>query len=715
MAARDAALFGGDPDLFRAALYLSRYRWVTLKRILPAGFFLLALALCAGILGSERLVGQNYEGAPHLWAAWWPSHALQNNYDMVQNNYALYPIETNWLPELSLPTSLIYWILKLPLGSLLGFNFLFPLYLGLTAITGFAFLKRESDEWVFSMLGGAALAFNPLTFVLAERGEIALLGIFVLPLWLLLWERFIERPTWGRLALAAIGLYAAATMTIQYWNLLLTLLLPYALMKLWQRRTERDTLIEFGAIGLLGATALFLIFPGPALIQSTYGTQYAALESSMGMVTLEGWRWAFFGVGGLLMAGVALLGPWTLERRVWVGIVGLNLLCLLVDDLAPLTLPGNIFEVPRLPSLTQPELFLIPAILGAGVLIAQGLPHPPTPSPLWRGGGKTTKISYYALLVISTIVVVIGSGWGESLPQTEIPHYAFYEAIAEEPEDYLVLEVPFGADSLARRRAENPDDYAQFRDGQIAGRILAYVPDHEKRVVGGLVDHLYAEDLAPYHATPLIQLLAFQGVDDPLAYARALRADVVGWRAAYVVLYTDEILPEALDGLRGWFGWTGVFCAQGSEANLEFWRAAWHPGGCPVTPLRIGGPEGALAAGSGWYAPEQWDENTFVRWAGPEETSTLRLWAYRPASDYTLSIRVSAPAGVEDQTLEVIANGESLSEQTVTGEEITFTVPQTLFEDGLLEVELRHSRVENVEGRALAAVYESFTLTPFMR
>src|SRR5258708_21550840 len=103
------------PTLFYAAL---------------AVLFALPVLLRGGnyLLGSDDSVGLN------LWSAWWPLHALPGNYNLVYNNYVLFPISTNVLPLLSVPTSLLYGALRPAFGPIAAFNLILPVYCTLNGL-----------------------------------------------------------------------------------------------------------------------------------------------------------------------------------------------------------------------------------------------------------------------------------------------------------------------------------------------------------------------------------------------------------------------------------------------------------------------------------------------------------------------------------------------------------------------------------------------------
>jgi hypothetical protein len=686
--------------------FLTRHRFLWLTCFV---YFILAVILNAELLSDEKLVGENYSGSLAFWTSWFPPHALRYNLDLSYNAYSLYPIRTNLLPILSLPTSAMYTLLNIIFGSRLAFNLLFPLYLTLTAWLGCLWLRRQVDNAWLAILGGGVLAFNPLSFAIAERGEIALLGWWVFPLWMLAWDAFLERMTFRRLVLVVAGLYLTVLMSIQFWNLILTVLLPYALFRWYMLGCPGGKLADYLLVGLLLFAALFLLYPASALLWSTYELRYAPIIITNGSSLPT----TFFLVG-LILLGLSLLLPWAASprRRWWLAVIAVNGLLVWQVDFSPLTVLGNLFAVPHNPELTHPALYGFPVILGGVVLLGQGIHFLIGKERSWLFIAPPMRYSIYGGMAA---LVVIASGWLGELPTTPAPSYNFYQTLAADPENYLVIDYPFGIDSLARRHGlatgEDVSGYGVFGQWEIAGRSLLGMPEHHKRVLGGLTVSLTADALAPYHASALIQLLAL-GLDpaapDIDAQVPTLKNEVIRWRAGYVLIHRDELPPEALDRLRGWFIWTDTFCYAGEENGVEVWRGTWHPAGCPAYTLNLGESAGDLAIGSGWQAGERWETGA-VRWAGPALSSTLKLWITNPSSDYTLTIRAMSTDAIPDQSVEVFVNGESLGKVTLDADwaDYQFTIPRLLIaQGGLLNLELRHSRSQVVDGRELTAVYQ---------
>jgi hypothetical protein len=658
----------------------------------------LAAAACVTIpiWPSDILIGNNFLAGLSIWTVWFPAHAISNNYDLVQNSYALYPVETNILPLLTPFTSAIYYIFGLVLEPLVAFKVLFLVYLASSGASAFFFLKKQNVGLPFALIGGAVFAFNPVTFALFNRAEIALLGIFLLPLWFLAWDSYTAQPTFGRCLLVAVVTYAFVLMSLQYLNLWISALLPYALFSL--PRQSKDTLIILALVVLF----LCLLYPASPLIQSTYGERYLPLEVWQGVVNFSGWRWLLFAAAGVIGVLVTLGGsnlPLS-QLRLWGLVFFANIVFWWRPDLSPLSILGSLFNVPDNPHLTSGTVFLFPAALAALVLTLRAAEP--------RFGQN--RIAWVGLAVLA----IGASGWEPHFDTTEVVHYAFLENLKNDPENYVVVTFPTGLDSLARLSTDDDELYPSFFFKETAGRAQAYMPYHHKRVFGGLAPSISAEQVEIYNASPLMRLLSFQPLDEPLNETiAALRWEVFRQRIGYILFHGGEVTPEFADPLRGWLKWTDTFCLVESEGDVEYWRARWHPAGCPPYQIEIGGADGILAAGEGWYAPE-WTGSSMARWSIGDVPAELTAWINPGASDFQLDI-LAAGLAVGAQEVEVVANGESLGtfEMTEELETHSLALPRGLVPaDGRVQLEFIHSTSEVIEGRQLAALYQTITISP---
>lgn len=645
-----------------------------------AGYSLFMLLVTIRLLAkaNDYLIGENYIGGLANWTLWWPAHALTHNYNLVYNNYTLFPVPTNLLPVLSLPTSTIYNLLRPMLGHFAAFNALLPIYLTLNGWTGYLFFKR-SFPWQIAVASGLVLAINPVTIGLAARGEFHLMAIFIWLLWFLAWEWFQEKPTWRTIGIVAIVLYLVALMSLQFWNIILTLLIPYAAYVAYPKRHQY---VDYSLFGMMVFSLFFLIFPAQALIWSTYTFDYKALHIWQGNFHISTWQILPF--VGIVLGAFFISWKAMPSQIFWLAIVGINSLLYAKPTWSPLSVVFRLFDAPFAPDMTRPAIFGLAAITAGIVIIFQAI--------------QVQKKQWQSLALALSIILTLGASriW-QDFPTSPVSRLNFYKALANDSEDYVVIDFPIRVNTLA--------DIDELND-VLAGRSMAYGVWHQKKVAGGITSLVSNEDLNPYFFRPLLQVLTAQPLhqDNPTT-AQLLRDEVAFWRVGYVLIHLGEAPSDLETVVRGWLSWTGTFCYVGTEVNIELWRARWHPAGCPPYEIQFSS-QFDIAFGTGWFTAEG-----DVRWGGIDKNSMLTVWAI-PASAYHLKIQAASPV-IENQTVEIFANGERIGEIALSSEMHVYelVIPRLLIEDGgQINLELRHSQLENIEGRNLTALYEKISL-----
>src|SRR5260221_1861492 len=209
---------------------------------LPLLFYLalaVLFALPLFLKGGNYLLGSDDSTGLNLWSVWWPLHAISGNYNLVYNSYTLFPIATNVLPLLSLPTSLLYGVLRPAFGPITAYNLILPIYCTLNGLSCFLFFRQRSLNFNKALVGGVLVVFNPLTYELASHGYISLLQFFVFPFWILLWERFLAKRAATHGILLGLALYGVVLTSIQNWGLVLLVRLPYVLFTVSGRQPWR--------------------------------------------------------------------------------------------------------------------------------------------------------------------------------------------------------------------------------------------------------------------------------------------------------------------------------------------------------------------------------------------------------------------------------------------------------------------------------------------
>ena len=647
--------------------------------------FIIILPLLAS--GNTPLIGDDGTGLMY-WATWWPAHAITHNYDLVHNSYILFPSSTNLLPVLSLTSSALYTVLRPVFGAVWAYNLLLPLYMILNAISAFIYFRRHTEHELYAAFASGIFALNPIMYELARTGSIALLGFFVVILALFLWDAFIEKPGPVRALLFVVSVYGVVLASMQFWPFVLTMLLPYVLFDL-RRLKNRQIYVDALLPAALVFIVLVLIYPVGPVLWSTVMPRFQSLSIAQNAGQLQLLTW----ISLLVFARVLI---WAIRRLpdfrghiVWQVIIGLNLIAYLIPSWSPFVLLG----------LVSPEHVGRPIVLWLSILFA-GL------ILIVKGLDKMAHMFEWKWLGALFIAWVVLSGWCQPLPATQLGHADFSASIAADPEDYLVADFPMGADSLeGRLRPESQS--GTFGFDAVAGHILMRAAAREKPVIGGLSNTLQMDEVAPFADTPLLRLLGSESLTEgDRETGQSIRDDAARWRVGYVVVHRDLLTPDFIDSIHRWLTWTNAFCLVTTEDSQEFWRASWHPAGCPPFTLRLGAPDAAMALGSGWYAAEQWGDQP-VRWAGEQADSLVNVWL-TPHMNYELHIRVSSPQQ-QTQQLKVQVNGEAVGEATLGSDwaEYVFSIPHTLIApDGFTSIMLQHEALTDIQGRTLTAAYD---------
>ena len=675
------------------------------RPILFSAIFYAALAVLfvmpVLVRGTNYLLGDDSAGL-NLWSVWWPLHAIPGNYNLIYNNYTLFPLNTNILPLLSLPTSLLYSLFRPVLGPIMAFNMILPVYCTLNGLAGFLFLRGRLANFRRALVAGALIAFNPLTYGLAHQADITLLPFFVFLFWILLWERFLQKRDIGHAILLALGLYVVVLTSMQYWSLIFIVLLPYAVLT-FKRRGDWRELIDPLLWGLLLICIMFLIYPASAL---NWAANLPSISGRLVIWQAVNFPPLLFWIFVVILVAVifrAIRGN-TLDpqlRLVGVAIGGICVLCYQVPQLSPLLALG----VTRADNPVRLQILWMPVIVFGVFALFRDTP----PITLFRRWKRVQK----CVVCIGLLAI---SGWWQFLPAVAVPYLKWYDKIANDPEDYVVADFPAGIDTLERRslavQGQQPANVPSVGTAYSAGQILMSVPFYQKHVIGGLTTFLGSNGLKDYQTSSLLQLLTTQEIGGYLPDdAEIMRNDSARWRIGYILVHRNQLNPDFLNNFHQWMAWINAYCMVDVEDTTEVWQARWHPNGCPPEVLHLGANDNNMVLATGWYGEEVWGDLP-IRWAGTQTTSYLSFWV-TPSSDYRLTLRVSAPQS-ENQTLTVAANGETLGKIALekNWQDYSLTVPRTLISqtNGLLSLQLQHDHLDNVQGRMLTAAYDTISL-----
>jgi hypothetical protein len=507
-----------------------------------------------------QLIGGATTGLP-LWSTWWLPHAITYNYNLVYSDYILFPLKTNLLPTLSFTASGLFWLLQGVFNASTAYHALLPIYGFLNAAVSYHWLLNKGAALGWAILGGLIVAYNPFTWTLASQGELALLGIFVVPLALLAWERFREQPNYRYAMLLTLSLYLVVLTSLYYWTFLFSLFLP-SLLWAGLRHPQRASLFEAGWGGVVCLLLLLAIYPLPSLLWMNLFAEYPPPLLAQGYFTATGSLWLFV-VGLLFTSMMALRVPHAQHNQHLFS--GVLLLLHLVLALLPAWQPLVLLGVVPAPHLTFSAVWWLPVALCGVLLIATTWQF----TTRWVGRGSLV------------LVVIFVSGWWQPLPMQPYTRSTMFTEIAQERENYRILTLPISYDSLARRVALPGAE--GLGAVNVAGERLIEGVLHGKGVIGGLTTQLFLTEVNQIAALPMLNPTLDPNLSaaDQAIQAERLQAMLRRWRVAYIVLNTEQLSVAEQAQAHQWLAQTQDYCLVATEAQREFWRARWHPLNCP--------------------------------------------------------------------------------------------------------------------------------------
>ncbi len=626
------------------------------------------------------------------WNYWWMRHAFTQGLNVYLTDYVLAPFTNNLAFHTLTPFFYPLWALLEPLiGTVAAMTAIFVVAMTASAAAFYALLRREGVSVGLALVGGAMLELTPLMFNGVYWTNINLMGWFWMPLLVLLWGAiarmvsmrqivgagFKPAPTKTILMimLLALTLWAMVLTDLQYPLLNGFVIVPYALWTLWRIPSNRArlALVACGGVALVLALALLWVAgPLPYILSFERGDlsptpaeRAVSIPFPLGYVWHDdpsGLRTVSLGALLLPLIALALLLSWGSRRSLrrfssrwfWLALVPLPLV---LSAGASIELFGATIPLPYVwlhnllgGMFRYPER-LVPVFLIPGVLFAML-----TLTPLLARRPLAGRLVPLALLVF----VILDSRMLEPFPIQPLPTpYRFYEAMGQEPYDYVVVEVPTAAMS-----GEGIVGEARFVVTQYYGIT------HGKRMVNG---HLSRVPISHYWYMrtddPMMAWLGQRRLIEPQAVEAQMRERIPGYPIGYFVIHRDLIggVGSVTDvEIVGYLNSLGdLVCPVWVEGEALVYRTAWHPEGCPPrTPpqdeagayrIDIGAPDDVRYIGWGWHYAEAVGGLT-LRWMG--EYPQTQVYLDLPPDDYALTI--SAQAFYQPRQLRVLVNGQPL-------------------------------------------------------
>lgn len=659
----------------------------------PAALSYLAIAVLFTYPTVFRLtqgIGGTNDALENYWSLWWVRQSLSRLHNPLISDWMHYPFG---LPLYFHTLNPLNGVLSIPLQACCGiaaaYNLMNVFWFAFAATTAYALGVYLTNNRAAGFIAGLIYGFCPYAAFHLYVGQIPSLSLGIIPLFTLLLLRGL-RDNWKYLFGAAFVLFLIGVSDYHYLAFTVSmtgLICLYEMIRSWSLRAAALVLARCALVG-----AVFAVLYSPILVpmvlelvNAPYATrpiEHSVVHSAdllaffLPSIFHPLWgEWArgiFYGrlVREFITGGIATLGYVGLilgivglifNRRNWAGLFLTIFLvyCVLTlgpylqvngvnsfDTPNPIPLPYLLFrELPFMEVNRLPSRFVVLSMMALSALAALGVAwlwqHPAIAR---RGArGQAGMLGVLALLVLF-------EWWPQPFrmfPTTPDQVSPFYLQLAQDPADYVVVEVPYrGRVSL----------FYQTYHGKrtLDGRISRPKPHpwSEERIFGPML-----QDQVPW---PEI------AVDNsPRVWRGALGCKNV----RYVVFYKQDLTE------------------QEAEAGPLIEQAIF-PDTRPVyedATLRAYGPLTDVpfepywtAEWDSWHAPEASPEGTPFRWLGGDRGSLLVY----PCGFREVTLRFNAFSFGADRTLEVALDGQVLGQFEVAQNQLrTIELPLTLTGD----------------------------------
>ena len=495
----------------------------------------------------------HFPGAPgnmdvfgFLWNNWWIHEAFTRLHTTPLHTNAIFaPVGV----DLRLHTiGWLYGLLSLPVFSWLGPVVTLNVQIIATAVLNglalFTLARQVTRDDAAACVAGLLLATTPaINFHLdVGRPSCAALWTAILAIAALL--RFLEQPTTGSAARLAAWLVATllcdqqVAMFCAVWCVILVadMLLTRA------RSVPRPSLTFVLGVSAVVALPAYLFYWKPFMNVGGYTTPAASeavtYSYPLRLLWTPSMLWKVYGT---VMPVIALAAVWLCrrERRLWPWVIGAAL-CVAMS-FGPVVhgthVPLPFALLAKLPGFSQfrtPYRFQIPAALGLAMLVAMVIAR--------RNAAVGRQRAIVVTMAVALCVLVDLTVYRRVSPMKvqTMPSEAVYGAIAGDPREGLLLEVPLGVRTGTDRIG-------------VGEELSFYQPIHRKRLINGFLARAPLSALDYYRQSTALRLLAGDGVpagESAADLSRQIRAMNVIYVVVHPLLMDAEWLNRVLAVLR---------------------------------------------------------------------------------------------------------------------------------------------------------------------
>ncbi len=621
----------------------------------------LMAALFYGLLGIAALYslwfnpGTVGDTLPHdyyhvHWGYWWIRYALSNGLPVYQTDFVHFPYVTNLAFHTLSPFWYPIWAVLEPLmGTIAAMNAIMSSAIVLAGLVTYGLLRRMRVQRAWALAGGAIFALTPTNLFSAMLTNVNYLGVFWLPLSLIVWERVAAHVNADHVDFRRALLWTAIT-GVTFYGLLMTeyqlgvfvavLLLPYGLHTLLVSR-RRTLLTTCGLLAVgLSISLFWLAGPLPYILSYDFGTfapqpieNAAGIPFPLGFVTRLDPYSRQLSLGWLILPTVLagliakqLYGGERLKPRPkrfapdWVWASSLAAAAVLAAgpqiELAgrPIVMPYVVLHE------VFGGLFRVPARFAPVAVLAALLYALPALSDIRIVIGKDT----YQLLSAAFIglVMIDGSLFIPMPVRPALEPYKFHQLLREERGsqygDYVVIDVPVAGGSGEAWVGE-----FEAMETQFFGTV------HEKRMLNGTFARAPLSHFWYWlYDDPMLAWLGQRRWLEPASVEAQLSQRIAEWPIGYIVVRQDAVGrdgPTSQEIIGFLNQLPHLVCPLLVERDAVLYRSRWHPSGCPArrppalddssVQIDVGSPGDELYLGWGWHRQENISGIT-LRWAG---------------------------------------------------------------------------------------------------
>ncbi|MBK8905564.1 MAG: hypothetical protein IPM53_30560 [Anaerolineaceae bacterium] len=468
-------------------------------------------------LGDNWLAIHDTDTFVKLWDQWWLSRTLATGQPLFYTHDLFYPVGLDLsYHSISWVVAPFSWLLTPLLGPIDAYNITIPWAIFSSAYAAYLLIHYLLHNRTAAFVGGFIYSFSPY-FVTHAGGHPDLVHLAPVPLAALLLLMTLRdgRSRWGILATAvviAIGAYTSLYIMV-FTLLTLGPIFIFAAVEdqCWRTaRFWRNGVWIAVVTAVLLSVRLWAIFATPQTLDEVIEAKYAASLNQTDLLALvtpshlnpvfaplvevesdnfytnEKWP-AYLGVVPLLLLVVALT-----RRRKRPEVVlwfSLWLIFLLLaagpilrfngERYRDVELPASLLSwFPPIRAVGTPDYFVLGLLLPMGILAAYGF------DALWQQAAQSSYGRRWRAVLLLAVPLLIFELWNGPFPGMPATVHPFYQALAQEPERFALIELPLG------RQAAKP--------------YVFYQTVHEKPMVEGLSARTPDEAYRYIEANPLL-------------------------------------------------------------------------------------------------------------------------------------------------------------------------------------------------------------------